>query len=214
MGSIGTGITAFVATNIDDLVLLTLFFGRTNASFRPRHVVSGSYLGLLTLVGISLLGSLGRLVLAPAWIGLLGLVPIGLGIRQLRSGDNDDGDNDENELDWGDHGVPKRGIGSVLRRAIAPQCYQVAAVTIANGGDNIGIYTPLFASSEVSELLIILAVFFVGMGCWCYGAYRLANHPKLAKLLARYGQSIVPIILIGLGLFILWENGTIGLFLR
>jgi cadmium resistance transport/sequestration family protein len=205
--AIGTGIPAFVATNIDDLVLLTLFFSQVNQRLRPRHIVSGSYLGLITLVGISALMSLGRWAIAPAWIGLLGLVPIGLGIRQLFWPEEDSPDETVGEYD-GAESRPPRYFGW-LKRFIAPQCYQVSAVTIANGGDNIGIYTPLFASSSAIELLTIFTVFMISMGIWCYGAYRLATHPNLADGLARYGRSIVPVVLIALGLFILWKNGTI-----
>jgi cadmium resistance transport/sequestration family protein len=211
--SIGTGIPAFVATNIDDLVLLTLFFSQVNQRLRPRHIVSGSYLGLIALVGISALMSLGRWAIAPAWIGLLGLVPIGLGIRQLFWPEADDesaGEVADSEIT----DVPSPRYFGWLKRFIAPQCYQVAAVTIANGGDNIGIYTPLFASSSAIELLTIWTVFLISMGIWCYGAYRLATHPNLADGLAKYGRSIVPVVLIGLGLFILWENGTIRSLIR
>jgi cadmium resistance transport/sequestration family protein len=207
--STGTGVLAFVATNIDDLVLLTLFFSQVNQRLRPRHIVSGSYLGLIVLVGISALASLGRWAIATSWIGLLGLVPIGLGIRMLIWPEADD---DDAVGDWADPNPSNtqspRYLGW-LKRFIAPQCYQVSAVTIANGGDNIGIYTPLFASSSAIELLIIWVVFLISMGIWCYGAYRLANQPILAKGLTKYGRSIVPFVLIGLGLFILWENGTI-----
>jgi cadmium resistance transport/sequestration family protein len=206
--STGTGILAFVATNIDDLVLLTLFFSQVNQRLRPRHIVSGSYLGLIFLVGISTLASLGRWTIATAWIGLLGLVPIGLGIRLLLWPEADDDSlGDLADPDIATTQSPR--YPGWLKRFIAPQCYQVTAVTIANGGDNIGIYTPLFASSSAIELLTIWAVFLISMGLWCYGAYRLANQPKLAKGLAKYGRSIVPFVLIGLGLFILWENGTI-----
>jgi cadmium resistance transport/sequestration family protein len=206
--SIGTGIPAFVATNIDDLVLLTLFFSQVNQRLRPRHIVSGSYLGLIALVGISALMSLGRWAIAPAWIGLLGLVPIGLGIRQLFWPEVED-DSAEELADSGITDAQSPRYLSWLKRLIAPQCYQVAAVTIANGGDNIGIYTPLFASSSAIELLTIWTVFLISMGFWCYGAYRLATQPHLADGLAKYGRSIVPVVLIGLGLFILWKNGTI-----
>jgi cadmium resistance transport/sequestration family protein len=206
--SIGTGIPAFVATNIDDLVLLTLFFSQVNQRLRPRHIVSGSYLGLIALVGISALMSLGRWAIAPAWIGLLGLVPIGLGIRQLFWPEvEDDSAGELTDSEITDAQSPR--YLSWLKRLIAPQCYQVAAVTIANGGDNIGIYTPLFASSSAIELLTIWTVFLISMGIWCYGAYRLATQPHLADGLAKYGRSIVPVVLIGLGLFILWKNGTI-----
>ena len=89
---------------------------------------------------------------------------------------------------------------------LAPQSYQGAAVTIANGGDNIGIYVPLFAASSAAILGVILSVFLVMVGVWCYGAYQLARHPIVTRVLTQYGAAIVPFVLIGLGIFILIDS--------
>jgi cadmium resistance protein CadD (predicted permease) len=94
-----------------------------------------------------------------------------------------------------------------------PQTYHVAAVTVANGGDNIGIYIPLFANSSAIELIVILVIFLVMLGLWCWLAFYLARHPAVAPPLTRYGSILVPYILIGLGLFILIENGSYHLLL-
>jgi cadmium resistance transport/sequestration family protein len=184
LGSIGVGITAFVATNVDDLLVLLLFFSQVNARFRPRHIVGGTYCGFAALVGVSLLGALGGLALPSSWIGWLGIVPIGLGLKQLVQPEEND--------------VPEK--------LIRLQSYQVALVTFANGGDNIGIYVPLFAASDRLTLELILAVFFIAQGAWCYGAYRFSHQPQIAHVLTQYGQKTVPFLLIGLGCFILWEN--------
>lgn len=83
-----TGILTFVATNIDDIFILVVFFSQANASlanasFRPRHVVVGQYLGFVVLVGVSLPGFLGGLVIPQPWIGILGLAPIVIGVRKF-----------------------------------------------------------------------------------------------------------------------------------
>jgi cadmium resistance protein CadD (predicted permease) len=88
----------------------------------------------------------------------------------------------------------------------------VAAVTFANGGDNIGIYTPLFASSDLVRLLIVLVVFYALLGVWCYVGYVVTRHPAVAHVLTRYGHLIVPFILIGLGIYIILDSGTLALF--
>ncbi|NJS10662.1 MAG: hypothetical protein HC789_09890 [Microcoleus sp. CSU_2_2] len=80
---------------------------------------------------------------------------------------------------------------------------QLPAVTIANGGDNIGIYLPLFASSDLPSLAVILAVFFLSIALWCYVAYLLTRQRAIANILTRYSQALVPFVLIGLGIFIL-----------
>jgi cadmium resistance protein CadD (predicted permease) len=53
---------------------------------------------------------------------------------------------------------------STLASFLSPQTYKVAAITFANGGDNIGIYVPLFASSDFTGLIVILSVSFVLIG--------------------------------------------------
>ena len=102
---------------------------------------------------------------------------------------------------------------AILASVLNPQTYRVAAVTVANGGDNIGIYVPLFASSNLPSLGVILSVFFLLVGVWCYVAYRLTRQPAVAKVLTRYGRALVPFALIGLGIFILLESGTYRLLL-
>jgi cadmium resistance protein CadD (predicted permease) len=97
---------------------------------------------------------------------------------------------------------------SILGSLLNPQTFNVAAVTFANGGDNIGIYVPLFASCDLASLGVILTVFFLLIGVWCYIAYRLTRQPAVAHVLTRYGKAIVPFVLIALGVFILIESGT------
>lgn len=201
VNSLLTGITAFVATNIDDIVILTVFFTQIHATFRTRHIVIGQYLGFFVLVLASLPGFLGGLIIPKFWIGLLGLLPILVGIRfLLQLNDRDDEVQSVTEM------TNTPSSGSWIRGWLAPPIYQVAAVTVANGGDNVGIYVPLFASCSPAELGIILCVFFILISVWCGIAYYLSRHPRLAPVLARYGKAIVPFVLIGLGILILVEN--------
>jgi cadmium resistance transport/sequestration family protein len=194
------GSTAFIATNVDDILILMLFFSQTNSSFRRRHIVVGQYLGFIALVIASLPGFFGGLIIPRAWIGLLGFVPIAIGISHLIN-------NQEDELEIqtvSDSDTIAKG----LFVAIAPQTYKVAAVTFANGGDNIGIYVPLFASSNLANLAVICLTFLVLIGVWCYIAYRLTRHKAIAGVLTKYGERVVPFVLIGLGIFILLESET------
>jgi cadmium resistance transport/sequestration family protein len=197
------GSTAFIATNADDILILMLFFSQTNSSFRRQHIVVGQYLGFIALVIASLPGFFGGLIIPPAWIGLLGLVPIAIGISNLVN-------NQEDKPEIQTVSDSKTTAKSLLI-AIAPQTYKVAAVTFANGGDNIGIYVPLFANSNLAELAIICLTFLVLIGVWCYIAYRLTRHKAIAQILTKYGERIVPFVLIGLGIFILLESGTFKL---
>jgi cadmium resistance transport/sequestration family protein len=204
------GVTAFAATNVDDLIILLLFFAQINATFRPHDVVVGAYLGFTALAALSLVGFFGGLIVSSTWIGLLGILPIVLGITQLMQQEQDDAQVQVVTPEFS--GLTNRHpFVAVFMQLLHPQAYKVAAVTFANGGDNIGIYVPLFAASNAAALGIILIVFFLLKGVWCYAAYQLTQNPRIAYVLTQYGHSIVPFLLIGLGFFILCKNGVFKL---
>ena len=199
--AISTGMTAFTATNLDDILILLLFFSQVNAVFRRRHIVFGQFLGFTALVLASLPGFFGRLIFPPDWIGMLGLLPIAIGLSRLLNPETDDSEA-EAELEQSEN--------SFFSSFLSPQTYSVAAVTVANGGDNIGIYVPLFASNTLESLAVILGVFFAMVGVWCYAAYRLIQMRAIADTLTRYGNQLVPFVLIGLGIAILVKSGTLA----
>ena len=122
---LGLAIVLFVSTNVDDLVVLVAFFA--HSKFRAGEVVAGQYLGLAVLFVVSAVGALLALVIPNAYLGLLGIFPILIGIRKLIALRHETAEAD----------LP--GIGR--SRSIAG----VALVTIANGGDNVGVYMPSFA---------------------------------------------------------------------
>jgi len=201
------GVTSFAATNIDDIVILMLFFAQVNSTFRPRHIVVGQYLGFTVLIVASLPGFFGGLIVPKAIIGLLGFVPIAIGIKHLVSRGSQENDVQAVSGEFS-RSQPNSSVLSKLANLLNPQIFNVAAVTIANGGDNIGIYLPLFASSDLRSLVVILVVFFLSIAVWCYVAYRLTSQRAIANILTRYTQAIVPFVLIGLGIFILIESGS------
>lgn len=204
------GITAFAATNIDDIIILLLFFTQVDAQFRIRHIVIGQYLGFTLLVLASLPGFLGGLLVPREWIGLLGLLPVTIGLNQLvnRQEDSEQVQTVTSDFKPSSHPNP---IVSFFLSVLKPNTYKVAAVTVANGGDNISIYIPLFAGSNFATLGVILGVFFFMVGVWCAIAYRLTRQSIIARVLSRYGHAVIPFVLIGLGLFILYERGTFTL---
>ncbi|MBW4570833.1 MAG: cadmium resistance transporter [Tolypothrix carrinoi HA7290-LM1] len=196
-----TGITAFSATNIDDMVLLTLFFSQVNATFCRWHIVAGQYIGFATLIILSIPGFFGGLIVPRPLIGLFGLLPILIGIKCLL---NFEDASKENEGETAHN-------NSFLAKLTRMQVYSVAAVTVANGTDNISIYLPLFASSTWESLLIILCVFFLLVGVLCYAAYKLTHNKAIALVLTGYGNKFMPFVLIGLGAFIVVDSGTLTL---
>jgi cadmium resistance protein CadD (predicted permease) len=185
------GVTAFAATNIDDSLLLVLFFG--DRRFRARHVFVGQTLGIGLLVLIGLLGASLALALSPRWVGLLGLLPIALGARELlarqRGGDDD--------------GAPV--LNTAVTRATPGwrRTAAVAGVTLANGGDNIGVYAPLFAARPPGQTALLLAVFAAMLAVWLVGAFYLARRSAVAGWVQSAGRAVMPYALIGLGIVIL-----------
>ncbi len=197
--SIPTALTAFTATNLDDVLILLLFFSQVSTSFRKRHIVLGQYLGFGALVVASLSGYFGGLLMPRDWIGMLGILPIAIGLNRLFIPESE-------ETEAENQPEPSN---SWLSNLLSPQVYSVAAVTFANGGDNVGIYVPLFASATWESLLVILSVFFSMVGVWCYTAYRLIQVPAIADALNRYGNYLVPFVLIGLGILIMIDSHTL-----
>ncbi len=205
------GAIAFAATNVDDLIILLLLFSQVNSRLRPHHIVGGSYWGFTMIVALSLVGFFGGFFISPAWIGLLGILPILLGLKRLVYREDDA--QAENTIADFPNQSNRHPFVATLMQMLHPRSYQVAVITLANGSDNIGIYVPLFAAKDAMGLGIILIVFYLFLGVWCYAAYRFTRNPKIAYVLTRYGQSIVPFVLIGLGLFILWKKGTFKLLM-
>jgi cadmium resistance protein CadD (predicted permease) len=129
-------------------------------------------------------------VIPAAYIGLLGLLPIGIGAHQL--------------WDCADDVEPTTPTNQSRSSAAT-----IAAITIANGGDNIGIYVPLFATHSAAQLSVICAVFLLMTGLWCALSYWLAHHPALVAPLRKLNGRVFAYVLIALGVFILWESATL-----
>jgi cadmium resistance transport/sequestration family protein len=207
-GAVLVGITAFVATNLDDIVVLVIFFSQVNTTFRRRHIVGGQYLGFMVLLLLSVPSYFGGVVLPKAWVGLLGLLPIWVGISQIL---DKDVENPEVKAVSSEVASGKKvSILTWMTSILNPKTYQVAAVTVANGGDNLGIYIPLFASNSLPRLAVIVSVFLILVGVWCWIAQRMTRQRAIALILARYGHRIIPFVLMGLGLYILVDSGTLA----
>lgn len=200
-----TAVTAFVATNVDELPVLALFFSDTGGNFRPRDIVAGQYLGFLAVVAMSLPGFAGGFAVSKPWSGLAGLATIGIGVYRLIVGCRDRPSGGAAQIkDAASH-------PSVFRSLFNPRTYAVAATALSCGSDNVAAYAPLFANSNAKELAVIVGIFLCLLAVWCYIAYRLTRHPTATQVLKRYGRVLVPLMLIGLGAYILIANGTVGL---
>jgi cadmium resistance protein CadD (predicted permease) len=200
------GISVAFATTFDDNLYLTAFFGKVNRSFRPKHIIIGEFLGFTTLVCASLPGFFGGLLIPSTWIGLLGLLPIAIGISNLISREEEGETVQAVSVELKSHVKSERQNKSLLATIRDPQTYRVSAVTIANGGNNIGIYVPLFASSNLPSLSVILCVCYFSIGVWCFLSYNLTRNPLMTPVLTRFGRKVFPFVLIYLGLSILIKS--------
>jgi len=199
--AITTGVTAFCATNIDDLAILLLLFSQKKPSFRYQQIIVGQYLGFTGLVFASLPGFLGRLIIPQNSIGLLGFIPIIIGFDRLL--------NKTNELPDVELS-PNLSVNSIISNLISPQTYTIAALTVANGTDNISVYVPLFAHSSLTSLLVILSIFFCLVGVWCYAAQKLTKYLFIAHLINSYSDIFVGLFLLILGIFIVLDSQALG----
>ena len=180
---LGIGIAAFVSTNIDDLFILMVFFATPR--FPSSQIVLGQYIGMGSLIGVSLAGSFITLVLPRNLIGLIGLFPIAVGIKELveshKKGDKED-----------DERLVKKLLRSKKTRL---PFLTVAAITFS-GGEEIGIYTTLFATNnEVGFIIVFILVVMVLTALWCFLANYLVKHSFLANVFRSIGSRVLPYVL-------------------
>lgn len=180
---IGVAAAAFASTNVDNLALLVaLCAGRR---LRLRNIALGQGLGMAVLVLASLVGAAGAFAAPPRWAGWLGLVPLALGVRGFVT-----------------LAAPGRRLGPRLdvtgERARA-QVIATAGLTVAAGGDNLGVYIPLFASAR-SEVPLYVAVFGVLTLAWFRLAQWLADGRWSLARIGALGGAVSPVVLTALGL--------------
>ena len=133
------------------------------------------------------------------WIRLIGIFPIVIGIIYFFDSNPTTQSDGHNRI-----AIIKVGDSSSL--LFFRQVFSVAIITFANGGDNIGIYIPLFASTTPFNVILIIIIFFILTGIWCGLAIFLVQHDIVASSLTKYGKSIVPFTLVMLGVYILFFN--------
>jgi len=185
-------VAAFIATNLDDVLLLIGFF--SHKSYKPFQVVIGQYLGIGLLVLGSAIGAAISLSIAPAYVGLLGFLPIAIGVKNF----------------W-DTFVTSDTQEESTKISSSGNILSVALVTIANGGDNIGVYIPLFATMTSAQFTVTVVIFAVMTGLLCLTGHWLVYHKKFGSHVQYWGHRILPFVLIGLGLYILWHGGSTSL---
>lgn len=185
--------SVFVATNIDDLILLGVFFAIATKSPTQKQfygpvsaIVLGQFLGIGFLIVISLLAGSISLIIPADYIRLLGILPLALGLYQLwPQGNADD---------------------SRPSLPVKISATTVTLITVANGGDNVGVYSPLFATQTLEETTLTVGIFALMTGLWLVISYWISAHPYTGAVIQRYAPRLLPFVLIGLGIFILFDS--------
>lgn len=186
----------FIATNIDDIIVLSLFFARgAGRSGTTAKIIAGQYLGFGAILATAVIVALGaRSFLPESFIPYFGLIPLALGLRAAwQSWRGKDDDDDE----------------QVTGKPISVMT--VAAVTFANGGDNIGVYVPIFVTVGAVGIIAYSGVFLLLVAGLVLVARYVATRKPIAATLERWEHVLFPLALIGLGTFILVEGGAFGL---
>jgi cadmium resistance protein CadD (predicted permease) len=186
---VGQAVGLFAVTNVDDLLVLALFFARgAGLPGAGRAVVIGQYFGFVAILAVAVAAASGVTFLSAGFVPYLGLLPIALGIRAAVQA-------------W-----RHRGDDAATTRPGGPRTLEVAAVTLANGGDNIGVYVPVFATAGPGGTSVYAVAFLVLVAAWLAGGRHLATRPAVARALARWGHVVLPAVLIAIGLLILIDG--------
>ena len=180
-----TAALSFAATNLDDIVILMLLYSAARDARGRAGVTAGQFLGVGVLTAASLLGAAGLRLLPPEYLRWLGFVPLLLGLYSWLQRKAEDSPEFR----------PGAGRGKVL---------SVALLTVANGGDNLGVWLPLFAGYSPARRFAAVAVFAAMTGLWCFLGRHLSTLPGVAGFLQRHGRALVPWVLMLLGLYILF----------
>ena len=195
--SVLQAIGLFAATNIDDIIVLSLFFARgAGQRGTTARILAGQYRGFAGILVAAILVTVGAGAFLPSTaIPYFGLIPLGLGLWAAWEAWRGDGDDDDEAKVAG----KKVGVGTV------------AGVTFANGGDNIGVYTPVFLSVEPLAVVAYCVIFLALVAVLVALARFVATRPPIAEVLERFEHILFPIVLIGLGIVILVSGGAFGL---
>lgn len=197
-----SAIGVYISTSIDYLIILIILSAQLSQNKQKWHIYAGQYLGTGLLVGVSLFAAYVVNFVPEEWmVGLLGLIPIYLGIRFAIVGEGEEEEEEE---------ITKR-----LEQSKANQLFwTVTLLTISSGGDNLGIYIPYFASLDWAQTLVALLVFAIGVLIFCELSRVLSSIPLISETIEKYKRIIVPLVFILLGLYIMYESGTIETFLN
>lgn len=198
MALIWSAVVAFLVTNTDDLILLMLIWGIVRTARDRTIVIVGQYAGILSLVAASWLLSLGFMTVPTKWVGLLGLLPLTVGVVNLWK--------------WfkRPHAVTEVTAEEANTVSAISGKLSVAlvwSVTVGDGGDNLSVYIPFFVHQPLWRMVTIVFVFIVMTAFWLWLSNRLVQTKAIAHGIERFGTWLIPCLFIIIGLFIILSSG-------
>lgn len=189
-----TSIILYSGTAVDLLIILMLFFAKRKSRKDIINIYLGQFLGSVSLILLSLLFAFVLdYIPSKEILGLLGLIPIFLGIKVLLLGDSNG------------EAIAKEGLRKDNKNLI----FLVAMITFAScGADNIGVFVPYFTTLNSANLIVALLTFLVMIYLLVFSAQKLAQVPSVGETLEKYSRWFVAVVYLGLGVYILIENNS------
>ncbi|WP_317628376.1 CadD family cadmium resistance transporter [Streptococcus gordonii] len=192
--NIVTSIILYSGTAVDLLIILMLFFAKRKSRKDILNIYLGQFLGSVSLILLSLLFAFVlNYIPSKEILGLLGLIPIFLGLKVLLLGDSDG------------EAIAKDGLRKDNKNLI----FLVAMITFAScGADNIGVFVPYFITLNLANLIVALLTFLVMIYLLVFSAQKLAQVPSVGETLEKYSRWFIAVVYLGLGMYILIENNS------
>lgn len=192
--NIVTSIILYPGTAVDLLIILMLFFAKRKSRKDIINIYLGQFLGSVSLIFLSLLFAFVlNYIPSKEILGLLGLIPIFLGLKVLLLGDSDG------------EAIAKDGLRKDNKNLI----FLVAMITFAScGADNIGVFVPYFTTLNLANLIVTLLTFLVMIYLLVFSAQKLAQVPSVGETLEKYSRWFIAVVYLGLGMYILIENNS------
>ena len=189
-----TSIILYSGTAVDLLIILMLFFAKRKSRKDIINIYLGQFLGSGSLILLSLLFAFVlNYIPSKEILGLLGLIPIFLGLKVLLLGDSDG------------EAIAKEGLRKDNKNLI----FLVAMITFAScGADNIGVFVPYFTTLNLANLIVALLTFLVMIYILVFSAQKLAQVSSVGETLEKYSRWFVAVVYLGLGIYILVENNS------
>ncbi len=189
-----TSIILYSGTAVDLLIILMLFFAKRKSRKDIINIYLGQFLGSVSLILLSLLFAFVLdYIPSKEILGLLGLIPIFLGLKVLLLGDSDG------------EAIAKDGLRKDNKNLI----FLVAMITFAScGADNIGVFVPYFTTLNLANLIVVLLTFLVMIYLLVFSAQKLAQVPSVGEALEKYSRWFISVVYLGLGIYILIENNS------